>query len=38
VIFDEKMSCQDDVLRIGKKLEKMISSKTVVSLSLRYDQ
>ena len=26
-----KMSCQDDVLRVGKKLEKMISSKNVVS-------
>jgi len=25
------MSCQDEVLRIGKKLEKMISSKNVVS-------
>lgn len=26
-----KMSCEDDVLRVGKKLEKMISSKNVVS-------
>jgi len=25
------MSCQDDVLHVGKKLEKMISSKNVVS-------
>jgi len=25
------MTCQDEVIRIGKKLEKMISSKNVVS-------
>jgi len=31
------MSCEDDVLRVGKKLEKMISSKNVVSaLNFKY--
>jgi len=28
------MTCQDEVIRIGKKLEKMISSKNVVSFRI----
>jgi len=32
------MSCQDEVLRIGKKLEKMISSKNVVSSTTLIEQ
>ena len=32
-----KMTCQEDVLKIGKKLEKMISSDTQVNAWLCFD-